>query len=115
MNRDQTLPATCERTATALAATLAQYGYRSERSFDLRTALPDDCPCPHHGTDQCTCQYAVLLVYEEATPTVPARATAHECDGITHWHVEAGQPGGRLAPKLVAALEEAINLMLIDV
>src|SRR3990172_7582723 len=111
MNVDQTLPATCEQTVSLLAATLAQHGYRVERSFDLQSALHPhaDCPCPHHGTVHCTCQYMVLLIYEAATLTPPALATAHECDGITRLHVEAGQPGGRLSPKLVAALDEAMS------
>lgn len=115
MSRDQTLPATCEQTVTALTATLAQHGYRIERSFDLRSALHGDCPCPHHGTAQCTCQYVVLLVYEMVAITPPALVTAHECEGITRLHVEANRPGGGLAPQLLTALDEAVNQMLVDV
>ncbi len=50
----------------AITATLSQRGYRVVCSFDLQSARADhlgDCPCPHHGTSHCTCQYVVLLVY----------------------------------------------------
>ena len=111
MGQERTLPATCEQTVSALTATLLPRGYRVERSFDLRSALDnhDGCPCPHHGTIHCTCQYVVLLIYEVATLTPPALVTAHECDGITRLHVEAGQPSGRLPSQLLAALDEAMS------
>lgn len=116
MSRDWMLPATCERIVTALITMLAASGYRVQRSFDLRSALEHhtDCPCPHHDTPQCTCQYQVLLVYQAETMTPPALVTAHECDGITQLRVEAGQPGNYLSPKLVAALDEAISAMWAD-
>jgi hypothetical protein len=110
------LPATCEQTVTALTATLARHGYRVERSFDLRSALDHqpDCPCPHHGTERCTCQYVVLLIYETTTLVPPALATAHECDGVTRLRVEAGQPGGRLSAHLLSAFDEALSVMWVD-
>lgn len=48
-----------------LSKALERHGFWAYRSFDLRNALATlpDCGCPHHGTSQCTCQYAVLLVY----------------------------------------------------
>ncbi len=116
MGQERTLPATCEQTVSALIATLEPHGYRIERSFDLRSALDHHggCPCPHHGTLHCTCQYVVLLIYEVAALTPPALVTAHECDGITRLHVEAGQPGGRLTPRLVTALDEAMSALWVD-
>jgi hypothetical protein len=44
---------------------LIQQGLHVVRSFDLRSALAShaDCPCPHHGTARCNCQYIVMLVY----------------------------------------------------
>lgn len=34
-------------------------------SFDLQAARAhhNSCDCPQHGTEQCTCQLAILLVY----------------------------------------------------
>ena len=113
MSQERTLPATCEQTVSALTATLALHGYRIERSFDLRNALDNHggCPCPHHGTIYCTCQYVVLLIYEVAALAPPALVTAHACDGIIRLHVEAGQPGGRLASRLTMALDEAMSAL----
>ncbi|HKJ39956.1 MAG TPA: hypothetical protein VJ972_14360 [Anaerolineales bacterium] len=44
---------------------LTQAGLRSVQTFDLHAARTGlrDCPCPNHGTDDCDCQFVVLLVY----------------------------------------------------
>ncbi len=85
MDYHQSITATCEQTIAVLSAVFSAHGYRLERSFDLRSALNDqpDCPCPHHGTVQCTRQYVVLLAYEEAASASPVALTAHEGDGVT--------------------------------
>jgi hypothetical protein len=100
-----------------LISTMAPHGIRLERSFDLRTALHDqpDCLCPHHGTAQCTCQYVVLLAYEEAPSVRPAVLTVHECDGITRVHAAISQPGERLSWPLFAALDEALTSLTANV
>ena len=110
MQRDLTLTSPCEQTIAMLISTMASHDIRLERSFDLRSALHDqpDCPCPYHGTVQCTCQYVVLLAYEPANPAPPAVITAHECDGITRVRA-ASEPGGRLSWLLLAALDEALT------
>ena len=78
----------------ALTQALQAKGLRVYRSFDLRSALAvmPDCGCPHHGTDQCSCQYAVLLVYGDAPS--PAQVVAHGCDGKTSLSV----PGANSLP-----------------
>ncbi|MFQ6058535.1 MAG: hypothetical protein ACE5MB_06635 [Anaerolineae bacterium] len=51
-----------QRIATALEG----QGFRVARGFDLREALAaqaEECPCPYHGTERCTCSYTVLLIY----------------------------------------------------
>ena len=117
MQLDLTLAAPCEQTISVLSSTLTSRGFRLERSFDLRSALHDhpDCPCPHHGTAQCTCQYVVLLAYEQSVIAPPTAITAHECDGITRLRVTASQPGARLSWSLVVALDEALNSVCADV
>jgi hypothetical protein len=45
-------------------------GLKATCSFDLQSARsalidPSSCPCPHHGTSDCNCQYAVLLISDE--------------------------------------------------
>ncbi len=117
MQRDLTLAFPCELTIAILISTMALHGIRLERSFDLRTALHDqpDCPCPHHGTAQCTCQYVVLLAYEGVGSASPAVLTAHECDGLTRVHVAAGQAGESLSWPLLAALDEALTTVTLDI
>jgi len=49
----------------AIVSALERYGFCAVPSFDLRSALAalPECACPHHGSEQCTCQYIVLLIY----------------------------------------------------
>src|SRR5512136_781703 len=117
MQRDLTLAFPCEQTLSLLTSTMAGHGIRLERSFDLRSALHDqpECPCQHHGTAQCTCQYVVLLAYEQPASTPPAVLTVHECDGITRVRVTAGQPSEELSWPLLAALDEALTSVTADV
>jgi hypothetical protein len=66
----------------AITTVLQRRGYRVVRSFDLQSALSyqvEHCPCPHHGTDECTCQYVVLLAYPPETNggRTPHVLTAH--------------------------------------
>jgi hypothetical protein len=117
MQSDLTLASSCEQTIARLISTMALHGIRLERSFDLRTALHDqpDCPYPHHGTAQCSCQYVVLLAYGRAAASAPpAVLTAHECDGITRVNIVASPPGERLSWPLLAALDEALVSVTAD-
>ncbi len=79
----------CQEAMALLAQALEARGMQVYRSFDLRSALAalPDCGCPHHGTAQCTCHYAVLLVYGETPP--PALVVAHGRDGRT-WLTVSG-------------------------
>lgn len=45
---------------------LTRSGFTVVESFDLQIARANHtgCTCPQHGTDQCACQLAILLVYE---------------------------------------------------
>ena len=117
MQSDLALASSCEQTIAILISTMELHGIRLERSFDLRTALHDqpDCPCPHHRTAQCTCQYVVLLAYEQVASAPPGVLTVHECDGITRVQVSIGQPGERLSWPLLAALDEALASVTADV
>jgi uncharacterized Zn finger protein len=54
-----------EQVIPELVQDLQRRGIRVMLTFDLQLARAQQvtCNCPHHGTVQCTCQYAVLLVY----------------------------------------------------
>ncbi len=60
---------------------LAMANLRVVQTFDLTTARHalGDCPCPHHGTEQCDCQMVVLLVYADGAE--PATLILHGNDG----------------------------------
>jgi hypothetical protein len=74
----------CEQVIPELVNALQHQGWRAVISFDLQLARAGqpECPCPHHGTARCTCQYAVLLVYApQQTQTGQRTITAHGRDG----------------------------------
>lgn len=62
-----TLHQSTEATVAWMMQQLSACGFQVERTFDLRAArlAHADCPCPHHGTQDCTCQMVVLIVYNE--------------------------------------------------
>ncbi len=84
-----------------LTQALEARGMRVYLSFDLRTALDglSDCGCPHHGTDQCSCQYTVLLVYGNAPS--PAQVVAHGRDGQTWLSVPATDDRSTTLPERI--------------
>lgn len=84
MDRQLQVAMDCEDAVHKLTSALEERGMRVYRSFDLRAALAaiPDCTCPHHGTDKCTCQYAVLFVYGRTS--TPLLIVAHGRDGWTH-------------------------------
>jgi hypothetical protein len=80
---------------------------RVVQTFDLTTAREalDDCPCPHHGTDECDCQMVVLLVY--ASVVEPATLILHGNDGQT-WLSLVERPGQRPDEGTVRAIQKAL-------
>ena len=60
------LDQTCEQVQGWVNQQLTDAGFRVVQTFDLHVAClaHSDCPCPHHGTDDCNCQMVVLLVYQ---------------------------------------------------
>jgi len=82
-------------------------GLQIMRTFDLQAARhdPADCPCPHHGTDQCDCQMVVLLVYGDDRQ--PVTLVAHSHDGKT-WFSLVDTPQQRADPRLEATIRQAL-------
>lgn len=81
----------CATVATEISLDLGASGYPATRSFDLQSARralrdPEGCPCPHHGTADCTCQYVVLLV--DTGGASPLTLVAHGHDGETHLSID---------------------------
>ncbi len=109
------LPADCDIAARSVIDTLAVYGFRVARSFDLRSATAawpavshGACPCPYHGTEQCTCQFLVLLAY--GSSGAPVVLTLHSRDGASEAQVVADANAPRNEPavsQVTAALQKA--------
>jgi hypothetical protein len=106
------VPLEGEPALAALSEALSQAGFRVSRSFDLRSAMEaqGSCTCPNHGTDACTCQFAVLLAY--ALPTgSPTVITAHSSGPSTYFTFveEPGRQTDSAAAQraLVVAMEVA--------
>jgi hypothetical protein len=96
---------------------LTRHGFRVFRSFDFHPASaqrpgdnPSACQCPHHGTEQCTCQYVVLLVYGPSY--APAVITIHSCELRTEVQLiedaNSPQEAGAVEPITLAVVEAAL-------
>ncbi len=102
------LDQTCDRVLSWVSQQLTAAGFRLVQTFDLKVArlAHPDCPCPHHGTDQCNCQMVILLVYRKQD--APATLVIHGQDGRS-W-VSLGSP---LAKRANQHLEAAIRHVLL--
>ena len=58
-------------------------GFRVVQTFNLQIARQAhlDCPCPNHGTTDCSCQMVILLVYGRQED--PATLILHSQDETT--------------------------------
>ena len=101
------LDQTCDQVLTWVNRQLTSAGLRVVQTFDLQVArlAHTDCPCPHHGTDDCNCQMVVLLVYRKQDD--PATLIIHSQDGRT-WVSLAGPVGKRANQHLEAAIRRAL-------
>lgn len=101
------LDQTCADAMDWIIDQFSSFGLHAVRTFDLQVARQTNtqCPCPHHGTDQCDCQLVVLLVYKPGHS--PISIVAHGYDGQT-WFSVVDSPQQRADPKLEAAIRHAI-------
>jgi hypothetical protein len=78
-----TLEQSCEYVDHWVREKLTQAGLHIVPTSDLQTArlAHPDCACPHHGTEQCTCQLVILLVYGKHE--APATLVIHGQDSKT--------------------------------
>ncbi len=87
---------------------LAAADLRVVQTFDLTTARHTlgDCPCPHHGTEQCDCQMVVLLVY--ANGAEPATLILHGSDGQS-WLSLVEYPGQQPDKETIKVIQGALQ------
>jgi len=107
MSRKLAITGNCNAIAERFESALAKRGQHTIRSFDLqsaRAASLQECPCPHHHTSDCSCQYLVLIVYV-ALAEQPRTVVLHEFEGITR--ITLDDPDGRLACLLLEQEKES--------
>jgi hypothetical protein len=106
-----------ETAARQTTQALTRHGFRVVRSFDFHPGVAQRtggsrsaCQCPHHGTERCTCQYVVLLVYGPAH--APAVITVHSCESRSEVQLiedaNTPQEAGTVEPITLAVLEAAM-------
>lgn len=97
----------CDAAIDEVTKQISCAGLRVVRTFDLHDArhAHANCPCPHHGTEQCDCQMVVLLVY--AVDREPVSLVAHGYNGQT-WFSVVDTPQQRANPRVEAAIRLAL-------
>ncbi len=101
------LDQTCDHVLNWVSQQLTGAGFRIVQTFDLQVArlAHPDCPCPHHGTDDCNCQMVILLVYRKQS--TPATLVIHGQDGRS-WVSLASPMGRRANQQLEASVRHAL-------
>ncbi len=106
----QVLEQPCEEAIAWTTRRLGDLGLRVVVTFDLQIAriAHADCPCPHHGTDQCDCQLNVLFVYKAGSG--PVALLVHGYDGRTWLSLvnTAQQPAD---PRLEALIRKTLVIL----
>jgi hypothetical protein len=97
----------CNEAAAWVIRQVSGAGLQVLRTFDLQDARhdPTECPCPHHGTDQCDCQMVVLLIY--GGDYQPVSLIAHSHDAKT-WFSLVDTPQQRAHPHMQRAILQAL-------
>jgi len=97
----------CDEAITWVTRQVSSIGLQVHRTFDLQVARQahTECPCPHHGTDQCDCQMVVLLVY--GGEIQPISLVVHSHDGRT-WFSLVDTPQQHADPRLAASIQQVL-------
>ncbi|HLE52894.1 MAG TPA: hypothetical protein VI755_12580 [Anaerolineales bacterium] len=97
----------CDEAIAWLTRQANSIGLQVMRTFDLQVARQahTECPCPHHGTDQCDCQMVILLVYAEGLQ--PSSLEVHSHDGKS-WFSLVDTPQQRADPRLEASIQRVL-------
>lgn len=106
------LEMTCDDAIEWFTEHVDHTGLQVVRTFDLQAARHEnlDCPCPHHGTEQCDCQMVVLLVYRAGH--LPISIVAHGYDRQT-WFSVVDNPQQRADPHLESTIHHAVDLHIL--
>ena len=103
----------CNDALLISSQSLRRKGFQVLQTFDLHDTSHalEECPCPHHTTDECDCQMVVLLVYGEAVR--PATLILHGNNGKTWVSV----PNAAIQPvdaRLLASIRKALENLAVN-
>ena len=98
----------CSQFLAILKCELVAGGISVVQSFDLKStrALQDECTCPHHGSNKCTCELVVLLLYRAVGGPLTLTLDGH--DGQTNVYLNE-EPGGVLRVGSIKAVEQVFR------
>jgi hypothetical protein len=123
LNERQTMDHTLQvnrpsrQVTTELIGELERQGFHVMQTFNLQLARSHqvDCHCPNHGTEQCTCQYAVLFINDpQQTHKVSRTVTIHGKDdevwlSLLKNSASQNQANAELERRLLAILLKLAN------
>jgi hypothetical protein len=84
-------------------------GFQVTLTFDLQEArhAHANCTCPYHGTEQCSCQLVVILIYGNGPR--PATLIAHGHEGKT-WFSFVDTPQQHTSQQMETLLLRSLTL-----
>jgi hypothetical protein len=98
-----TLNKEAETAVTWILSLLHAHGFHVERTFDLHIArlAQTHCPCPHHGTEDCSCQMVVLLIHGNGQQLVTIIIHGNESQTCISLVESVNQPAGTKVIELI--------------
>lgn len=107
----------CSQVVDEISRLLGMSGLTVVESFDLQVARAGHigCTCPHHGTDQCACQLAILLIYGDDPTPVSIMVHGNEEDTDVSIIEMAGLAiSPDMKTKIMATLQQATSLLPVS-
>lgn len=97
----------CDEAVAEVVQQLVSANLQVIQTFDFQLARTGllGCTCPNHGTEQCDCQFMILLVYRDSLP--PTSLIAHGY-GERSWFSLVDSPEQRAAPRSIAMIRQAL-------
>ena len=109
------LDASVDKAVDMVSSKLSEQGFRVLPSFDLRQAASAhlQCTCPAHGTDECTCQYLMLIAYPNDVEHNSLTIAVHSHAGNTFVSLIEGEEASWLGAMLPLVTETNSEEQLI--
>ncbi|MEW6651281.1 MAG: hypothetical protein AB1453_13985 [Chloroflexota bacterium] len=98
----------CSQFLATFKDKLEAAGYSVVQSFDLSStrALHEGCACPYHGSELCTCELVVLLLYRAAGDPLTLTLDGRDERTFVYLNEEPGEP---LRSAIIKAAEQVFR------